>query len=46
MNSIVSVPKEHRRILDERLKSYREQPDADRPWAEVKLEVLQRLGEN
>ncbi|NKC13975.1 MAG: addiction module protein [Gammaproteobacteria bacterium] len=42
----VSVPEEHRRILDERLKSYREHPDAGRSWAEVRLEVLRRLDKN
>jgi hypothetical protein len=29
-------------VLDERLQKYRENPDAGKPWEEVKQEILNR----
>ena len=39
----VPVPEEHKRILDERLKDYKEHPDSGRPWEEVREELLGKL---
>lgn len=39
----IPVPEEHKRILDERLKAYRENPDPGRPWGEVREELLGKL---
>ncbi len=39
----VPVPVEDRRILDERLKEYRADPNAGRPWSEVRDQLLTRL---
>ena len=41
----IPVPEEHKRVLDERLKAYRENPDAGRPWGEVREELLDKLRE-
>lgn len=40
----IPVPEEHKRILDERLKTYRENPDAGRPWGAVREELLSKCG--
>jgi len=37
------VPPEHQRILDERLKEYRANPKAGRPWSEVRDQLLAKL---
>ena len=34
---------EHKRILDDRLKADRENPDPERPWGEVREELLGKL---
>ncbi|MBI2803066.1 MAG: addiction module protein [Gammaproteobacteria bacterium] len=39
----VPVPDEHRRIIDERLKAYRTNPRAGRPWSEVRDQLLAKL---
>jgi putative addiction module component (TIGR02574 family) len=39
----VPVPEEHKRILDERLKEYRSNPTAGRPWSEVRDQLLAKL---
>jgi putative addiction module component (TIGR02574 family) len=39
----VSVPIEHQRILQERLKEYRATPEAGRPWSEVRDHLLAKL---
>lgn len=39
----VPIPEEHKRILDERLNAYRENPQAGRPWDEVREEILASL---
>jgi putative addiction module component (TIGR02574 family) len=39
----VPVPTEHQRILDERLKEYRSNPKAGRPWSEVRDQLLAKL---
>ena len=39
----LAVPAEHQRILDERLKEYRTNPRAGRPWSEVRDQLLARL---
>jgi len=39
----IPVPEEHKRILDDRLKVYRENPDPGRPWGEVREELLSKL---
>jgi putative addiction module component (TIGR02574 family) len=39
----VPVPIEHQRILEERLKEYRANPEAGRPWSEVRDHLLAKL---
>ncbi|MCL4791570.1 MAG: addiction module protein [Gammaproteobacteria bacterium] len=39
----VPVPSEHRRILDERLAEFRANPQAGRPWTEVREQLLARI---
>jgi putative addiction module component (TIGR02574 family) len=39
----VPVPDWHRRIIRERLESYRTNPDAGRPWADVRTEIASKL---
>jgi putative addiction module component (TIGR02574 family) len=39
----VPVPTEHQRILDERLDAYRADPQAGRPWSEVRDQLLAKL---
>jgi putative addiction module component (TIGR02574 family) len=39
----VPIPAEHQRILDERLKEYRANPEAGRPWSEVRDQLLTKL---
>lgn len=39
----VPVPIEHCRILEERLKEYRANPTAGRPWSEVRDQLLAKL---
>ena len=39
----IPVPEEHKRILDDRLKAYRENPDPGRPWEDVREELLGKL---
>jgi putative addiction module component (TIGR02574 family) len=39
----VPVPVEHQRILEERLKEYRANPTAGRPWSEVREQLLMKL---
>lgn len=39
----VPIPDEHKRILDERLSEYRANPQAGRPWSEVREELLAKL---
>ena len=39
----VPMPKHHKRILDERLKAYRANPQAGRPWSEVRDDILSKL---
>jgi putative addiction module component (TIGR02574 family) len=39
----VPVPVEHQRILEERLKEYRANPKAGRPWSEVRDQLLIKL---
>jgi putative addiction module component (TIGR02574 family) len=39
----VPVPIEHQRILEERLKEYRANPKAGRPWSEVRDQLLAKL---
>ena len=39
----VPVPVEHQRILEERLKEYRANPKAGRPWSEVRDQLLTKL---
>ncbi len=42
-SSSIQVSEEHKHILDERLKDYKEDPDAGRPWREVREELLSKL---
>lgn len=37
------VPDWHRRAVSERLAAYERDPDAGRPWDEVKADILSRL---
>ncbi|MBL8199285.1 MAG: addiction module protein [Chromatiales bacterium] len=39
----VPVPAEHRRILDQRLAEFRADPQAGRPWTEVREQLLARI---
>ena len=39
----IPVPIEHQRILEERLKDYRANPKAGRPWSEVREQLLAKL---
>ncbi len=39
----VPVPVERQRILEERLKEYRANPKAGRPWSEVREQLLTKL---
>ena len=39
----VPVPAEHRRILEERLKEYRANSKAGRPWSQVRDQLLTKL---
>ena len=39
----VPVPVEHQRILEERLREYRANPKAGRPWSEVRDQLLPKL---
>lgn len=39
----VSVPNEHKQILDERLNAYRLDPRAGKPWSEVREQLLAKL---
>lgn len=39
----VPISDEHKRILDERLASYRAAPESGRPWSEVRDRLLTRL---
>lgn len=39
----VPVPREHKRILEERLNAYRANPQRGRPWNEVREELLTKL---
>jgi putative addiction module component (TIGR02574 family) len=39
----VPVPVEHQRIIEERLKEYRANPQAGRPWSEVRELLLAKL---
>ena len=39
----VSVPIEHQRIFEERLKEYRANPKTGRPWSEVRDQLLAKL---
>jgi putative addiction module component (TIGR02574 family) len=39
----VPVPVEYQRILEERLKEYRANPKAGRPWSEVRDQLLTKL---
>lgn len=39
----VSMPEQHKRILDERLDAYRAHPQTSRPWGEVRDELLDEL---
>jgi putative addiction module component (TIGR02574 family) len=39
----ISVPVEHQRILEERLKAYRANRRTGRPWSEVRDELLAKL---
>ena len=39
----VPVPEHHRRILNERLDAYRTNPQAGRPWSELRDELLAKL---
>ena len=40
---LVPIPEEHKRILEERLNAYRENPQAGRPWDELRKEILNSL---
>jgi len=37
------VPDWHRQVVSERLAAYERDPDAGRPWDEVKADILDRL---
>ncbi len=39
----VPVPEWHRRIIRERLASYRTNPDAGRSWADARAEITDKL---
>ena len=39
----IDVPAEHKRVLDERLEAYHQNPDAGRSWDEVREEILAQL---
>jgi putative addiction module component (TIGR02574 family) len=39
----VLVPNEHKQLLDERLNAYRLNPQAGRPWGEVRDQLLAKL---
>ena len=39
----IPVPSEHERILDERLKEYRDNPRSGQPWSEVREQLLAKL---
>ena len=39
---VVPVPDWHRKILDERLADLEANPDAGRPWEEVKADLLKK----
>lgn len=39
----VPIPSEHKKILDERLNAYAENPEPGRPWHEVRGELLAKL---
>jgi hypothetical protein len=39
----LEVPDWHRQLIRERLKKYRDQPEAGSPWAEVRKRIEQGL---
>jgi len=39
----IPIPDWHRRIIQERLKSYRADPTAGRPWMDVRAEIAGKL---
>ena len=39
----VSVPESHKRILSERLEEYRRNPQAGKPWSEVRDQILEKI---
>jgi putative addiction module component (TIGR02574 family) len=39
----VPVPEWHRQILDERIAAHERDPDAARPWDDVKSEIMSNL---
>ncbi len=39
----VPIPDEHKRILEDRLNAYQTNPQAGRPWDEVREEILAQL---
>ena len=39
----IEIPEWHQRILDERLAAWKENPEAGRPWEEVKQDILHKL---
>lgn len=40
----VAVPEWHRQVLEKRLASHEENPEAARPWEEVRDEIRSKLG--
>ena len=39
----LTITEPHKRVLDERLDSYRRNPKSGRPWSEVREEILSKL---
>ena len=39
----VPIPESHRKTLEERLKDYEADPEAGRPWEEVRDDILSKL---
>ena len=39
----VPIPEHHKRILEERIRAYRANPQSGRPWSEVRDEILEKF---
>lgn len=43
---IFELTEEHKKILDERLKFHEQNPNAGKPWSEVKANLMKKYGSN